>query len=175
MPARPEPRTLHPEAVIILVTASWCLPCRPARTLLQELQRRWGERVLTLVLDVDRLQESASTGSGPSFDSDAAEDEGTREESSPSAGTQVLDRLSVEHLPTWIILHPGDWDESEGQSPFAALQSEDDCVEDAGEDFLLGETLDGSRVMIGGAWNETARRIGAASKLEILALVGERA
>lgn len=47
--ASPGARGLGPVAVV-LVTADWAGPARPAATILRELSRRWGEAVHTVLL-----------------------------------------------------------------------------------------------------------------------------
>lgn len=37
--------------MVVLVSASWAGPSRPAPTVLQELSRRWGSRILTLLVE----------------------------------------------------------------------------------------------------------------------------
>lgn len=176
MPARPETRTLHPEAVIVLVTASWCLPCRPARTLLQELQRRWGERVLPLVLDADAAPAHGTGINGSDGTSESARDAGDDPvddavvgTSGGDAGVPVLARLAVEQLPTWILLHP---EARKGEPPphvQVMSNAPDDGAVPAGA--LAGESLEGRGLVLGGDWREVVRRVGAMPKLEILALV----
>ncbi|UEJ81372.1 hypothetical protein Bra3105_10995 [Brachybacterium halotolerans subsp. kimchii] len=198
MPARPEARTLHPEAVIVLVTASWCLPCRPARTLLQELQRRWGDRILPLVLDADSVPASRAdvdayvraSGAGDDAgdeaeaeaDADADADADAEAEAEAEAdhrvtapdgdpGAPVLSRLAVDHLPTWILLRPEGRDgEPDPHVQFLPHAPEEDGVPGT---TLAGESLEGHGLVLEGAWREAGRRIGAVPKLEILALVDE--
>lgn len=43
----PEP---GPEVAVVLVTADWAAPARPATTVLRELTRRWGPTIRALVL-----------------------------------------------------------------------------------------------------------------------------
>lgn len=176
VPARPEARTLHPEAVIVLVTASWCLPCRPARTLLQELQRRWGDRVLPLVLDADAepthstvVNTSDGTSENTRDTGDETLDDAVVGTSEGHAGVPVLARLAVEQLPTWILLHP----EARKGEPAPHVQVMPDAPDDSAvpAGALAGESLDGRGLVLGGDWREVARRVGAVPKLEILALV----
>ncbi|GAA1490778.1 hypothetical protein [Brachybacterium sacelli] len=42
--------TSGPEVAVVLVTADWSAPARPAPTVLRELARRWGPAVRALVL-----------------------------------------------------------------------------------------------------------------------------
>ncbi|APX33508.1 hypothetical protein BH708_13185 [Brachybacterium sp. P6-10-X1] len=40
-----------PEVAVLLVTAAWSAPARPAATVLRELARRWGSRVHALLVE----------------------------------------------------------------------------------------------------------------------------
>lgn len=131
----------HPEAVILLVTASWCLPCRPARTLLAELQRRWGDRVLPVILDVDTADPK-------------------------------LDGFAVAELPTWIVLRPVGTSRDASGPHVEQLKGTSTDAGSSGR-HCTGESLDETPLLLRGEWRETARRVGAAPKLEILALVGD--
>jgi thiol-disulfide isomerase/thioredoxin len=168
VPAKPEDHRPQPEAVIILVTASWCLPCRPARTLLRELQARWGTRYRGLVL-----------------------------EDSPA---WVLERLEVEEIPTWLCVIPDDRDAAveepsddereqeiaapassgsesgDADSPGTAPREATDRTHtpDHRDRHLVGEDPLGGAIALTGGWTELGRRIGAAPKLEIDAMLPPR-
>ncbi|WP_152353957.1 hypothetical protein [Brachybacterium subflavum] len=160
------------------MTASWCLPCRPARTLLQELRRRWGERVLPLVLDADAAPTSSTGVNGSGGTAENARDTGDDPvvdevvgRSEGDAGVPVLARLAVEQLPTWILLRP----ETRKGEPSPHVDVVPKAPDDAGVpgSGLAGESLEGQGLVLRGGWHEVARRVGAVPKLEILALADE--
>lgn len=44
----------EPGVAVVLVTADWAGPARPAATVLRELSRRWGDAVLAVVVDASQ-------------------------------------------------------------------------------------------------------------------------
>lgn len=116
------------EVAVLLVSAQWSTPARPAATVLRELARRWGSSVLSLLLE------------------DADED--------------MLDRLGVETIPTWLRL-----------TKSASRGSTADPSVTVVHDLSAADVL-GHEVVLSGAWQITHRRSGAIPKHVVAEVFG---
>lgn len=121
----PDPGT---EVAVLLVSARWSTPARPAATVLRELARRWGSSVLSLELE--------------------------------DAGEDMLDRLGVETIPTWLRLTKSSTQGSPADSAVTPVR-----------DLIATDVL-GNEVVLSGPWQITRRRSGAMPKHMVAELFG---
>lgn len=144
-------------AVLVLLSADWAGPSRPAPTVLRELARRWGHSMHTLLLD-DPDEETLDRWSVEHlptwlrFDPAPAPD-GTAETSS-SCTAQADGEASAADSAGMTA--------TEGDPTGAALPEA--CSSTLYEDELRGLSAGGEQISLPGPWVLTHRRSGALPK-----------
>lgn len=84
----PSHERIPPRTVVVLVSASWADPSRPAPTVLRELSRRWGDAVHTVLIEdpSDELLDLWQVDALPTW---------LRGESGPGAAVSSADERSL--------------------------------------------------------------------------------
>lgn len=164
----------EPDVAVVLVTADWAGPARPAETVLRELSRRWGDAVRAVVVDAsqDELLDLLGVDVVPTWlrlirvTDEVTDDPGALREtpSSIAAGVAVTQAPGTEAVETASV----------GAEAVGA-----DAVETAAAERLsrLDETLilrdvpfasgTGEDTVLAGTWRLTHRRTGALPKHEV--------
>lgn len=140
--------------MVVLVSATWAGPSRPAPTVLRELQRRWGTRVDAVLIEDpdDAVIDALRIEIVPTWlRLEPAPDEAISDSTAPAGQNQPSQQRSLAHRD-----ERSGSTRAEGGGPVprpAAMRLEVEAVSP------LGGTL-----TIAGAWVETHRRTGALPK-----------
>lgn len=154
----------HAPALVLLISAEWALPARPAVTVLTELQRRWDPRVTrALVAEaIPSVLDSFSVDRLPTWILLRPQVVVASEANHPAAehDPDPRDRDHAKGPDSAVRVHPGDPACTAGQQPTARTTPR--------EWFSIGHeavrTSDGSVARLLGSWQEVSRLVGATPK-----------
>lgn len=167
-----------PPCIIAVVGAPWATPSAPAPVVIQELQRRWGEDALGIILDGedDDVLEQLEIDLLPTWirwePADGAQLADGR--TAPSAAVAEDSALAAPDGPlAAAAADEGGAEGSEPVVPVDAAVAEHARVLTRDLAGIRGVLADGRPVRIQGTWRETVRIEGALPKLDVQARLME--
>lgn len=167
--------------VLVLLSADWAGPSRPAPTLLRELSRRWGTAMHTLLIEEpdDEILARWAVEHLPTWlrfvpdEDEAIVDHGDEKPDLPRIEDRAAAAAQLEDVDGISTREHSD-DAADGDAPVAvgAASSRPDEQEVLREVTLRGHAPGGGELMLPGPWRLSHRRSGALPKHVVEAELG---